>query len=61
MKPGGSAVWRSFATVEELREALAAWLEDFWRDGARALSLIGRGWQPSFSKRWHQILMSSSQ
>ncbi|MEO7317367.1 MAG: transposase [Chthoniobacteraceae bacterium] len=35
---------RVFATVEELREALAAWLKEFWRDGARALSLIGRGW-----------------
>ena len=35
---------RVFATVEELREALAGWLEEFWSDGARALSLIGRGW-----------------
>ena len=35
---------RVFATVEELREALAAWLKEFWSDGARALSLIGRGW-----------------
>ena len=35
---------RVFATVEELREALGAGLEDFWSDGARALSLIGRGW-----------------
>ena len=35
---------RVFATVEELREALAVWLEEFWSDGARALSLIGRGW-----------------
>ena len=24
--------------------ALAGWLAEFWSDGARALSLIGRGW-----------------
>ena len=35
---------RVFATVEELREVLAGWLEKFWSDAARALSLIGRGW-----------------
>ena len=36
---------RVFATVEKWREALAGWLEEFWSDGARALSLIGRGWR----------------
>ena len=35
---------RVFASVEELREALADWLREFWSDGARALSLVGRGW-----------------
>ena len=35
---------RVFATVEELRKALAAWLKAFWSDGARALPRIGRGW-----------------
>ncbi len=35
---------RVFATVEELREALTAWLQEFWSDGARALSLLRRGW-----------------
>jgi len=35
---------RVFATVEELRAALTGWLREFWTDGARALSLIGRGW-----------------
>ena len=35
---------RVFATVEELRTALSAWLKAFWSDGARALSLVGRGW-----------------
>jgi transposase len=35
---------RVFASVEELREALTGWLKEFWSDGARALSLIGRGW-----------------
>ena len=35
---------RVFATIEELREALTSWLTEFWSDGARALSLIGRGW-----------------
>ena len=38
---------RVFASVEELREALAEWLEAFWSDGARALSLIGHGWLPA--------------
>jgi len=33
-----------FATVEKLRERLAGWLKEFWSDGARALSLTGRGW-----------------
>ena len=35
---------RVFATVEELRGALTGWLKEFWSDGTRALSLIGRGW-----------------
>ena len=35
---------RVFATVEALREALTGWLEEFWSDGTRAFSLIGRGW-----------------
>ena len=35
---------RVFASVEELRAALTLWLKEFWSDGARALSLIGRGW-----------------
>ena len=35
---------RVFANVEDLREALTGWLQEFWSDGARALSLIGRGW-----------------
>ena len=35
---------RVFASVEELRTALTGWIEEFWRDGARALSLVGRGW-----------------
>ena len=35
---------RVFATVEELREALTARIEEFWSDANRALSLIGRGW-----------------
>ena len=33
-----------FANVEELRGALAGWLEEFWSDAGRALSLIGCGW-----------------
>ena len=35
---------RVFASVEELREELTGWLQEFWSDGARALSLIVRGW-----------------
>ena len=35
---------RVFASVEELRAALTAWIEAFGSDGAQALSLIGRGW-----------------
>ena len=35
---------RVLASVEELREALTGWLKEFWSDGARALSLVGRGW-----------------
>ncbi len=35
---------RVFASVEELRAALTGWLREFWRDGTRALSLVGRGW-----------------
>lgn len=35
---------RVFASVEELREVLTKWLEAFWSDGTRALSLIGHGW-----------------
>ena len=35
---------RVFASVEKLREVLTKWLEAFWSDGTRALSLIGHGW-----------------
>ena len=38
---------RVFASVEELREALTEWLEAFWGDGARALSLTGHGRPPA--------------
>ena len=56
-----------FANVEELRGALAGWLEEFWSDAGRALSLIGRGWllaagcwllAAGFSKRWCRMSMT---
>jgi transposase len=33
-----------FASVEDLRSTITKWLQGFWNDPARALSLVGSGW-----------------